>query len=174
MTDAASTQQENDLAPLELIAAFLSQEGWPCEPFGEQMLLRSHFTGSHGTWICYAHYRPEAGQYLFYSVAPQRVPEVLRPAAAEYLTRANWGLVIGNFELDYSDGEVRFKTSIQLDSAPLTATLLRPLIFGNVAVMDKYLPGLQAVIALAQTPAGAIAAIETHSETHNEANERDA
>lgn len=28
----------------------------------------------------------------------------------EYITRANYGLKIGNFEFDYSDGEVRFQS----------------------------------------------------------------
>jgi hypothetical protein len=39
---------------------------------------------------------------------------------------------------------------------------LRPLIYSNVAVMDQYLPGLQAVIGLTQTPGAAISAIETN------------
>ena len=69
-------------------------------------------------------------------------------------------MILGNFELDYTDGEVRFKTSLQLNGTPLTPRLLQPLIFGNVRVMDTYLPGLQAVIALTHTPAGAIQAIE--------------
>ena len=30
---------------------------------------------------------------------------------SEVLVRANWGLSVGNFEIDVSDGEVRFKTS---------------------------------------------------------------
>jgi hypothetical protein len=146
--------------PLEAMVAFLNEQGWPHERMGDQRIVRSHFKGSQGEWICFAHYRPELDQYLFYSVAPLRAPAVLRPAVAEYLTRANWGLILGNFELDYSDGEVRFKTSIQLNGIPLTAALLRPLIFGNVGAMDQYLPGLQAVMGLSQTPSEAINAIE--------------
>ena len=89
-----------------------------------------------------------------------RAPEVLRPAVVEYLTRANWGLVIGNFELDYADGEIRFKTSVQLNEGELHAGLLHPLVYGNLDTMDRYLPGLHAVIALQQTPAEAIRAVE--------------
>ena len=32
----------------------------------------------------------------------------MRPAAAEFVARANFGMVIGNFELDMRDGEVRY------------------------------------------------------------------
>ena len=32
----------------------------------------------------------------------------------EYLTRANYGLTVGNFELDHRDGEIRYKVSINV------------------------------------------------------------
>ena len=37
---------------------------------------------------------------------------------SEYITRANFGLTIGNFEMDFSDGELRFKSSIYCDDVP--------------------------------------------------------
>jgi hypothetical protein len=150
-------------SPLEIMAQFLQHEGWPYEQVGEQMLLRTKFAGSHGEWICYALCQPEGPHYLFYSVAPKRAPAVLRPAVAEYVTRANWGLLNGNFELDYADGEVRFRSSIQLPNTPATNDLLHPLVYGSVAMMELYLPGLEAVMALSMTPLEAINAVEAKS-----------
>jgi hypothetical protein len=158
MTSTASEELSIKPIALEVVAAFLSQEGWPYEEVGG--FLRCRFKGSSGEWTCLAHTIPDSEQCLFYSVAPRRAPEILRPAVAEYLTRANWGLLIGNFELDYGDGEIRYKTSIQLNGTELTGELLHPLIYGNVVAMDKYWPGVEAVIALTQTPLGAINAIE--------------
>ena len=43
-------------------------------------------------------------------VAPVNVKESARPAVAEYLTRINYGLKVGNFEMDFSDGKVRYKS----------------------------------------------------------------
>jgi hypothetical protein len=160
MTNALSELLSGKRPPLEVVAAFLTQEGWPYEELGEQMILRSRFEGSSGEWICFAHYRVDGDQLLFYSVAPHLAPAAVRPALAEYLTRANWGLIIGNFELDYSDGEIRYRTSLQLNGTPLAAELLRPLIYGNVVAMNKYLPGIEAVIAQVQTADEAIAAVE--------------
>ena len=159
MSEAAFNAASNRV-PIETFAQFLINEGWPCEQLGDQLILRTGFQGNNGQWTCFAHCRPEYSQCLFYSVAPVRAPEVLRPAVAEYLTRANWGLIIGNFELDLEDGEVRYKTSIQLEGIDLSDQLLRPLVYGNVEVVDKYLPGLEAVISLTKTPSSAIAAIE--------------
>lgn len=41
-----------------------------------------------------------------------QVPEELRPGVAEFITRANYGLIRGNFEMDFNDGELRYKTTI--------------------------------------------------------------
>ncbi len=149
-----------DLVPLHVVTDFLKAEDWPYRQVGDRTILQTAFQGENGAWLCYANCRSEFGQMLFYSVAPQRVPEEARPAVAEYLMRANWGLMIGNFEMDYHDGEVRCKTSLQLENTVLTVDLLRPLVFDNVVVMDKYLPGLLEVMAGTTTPADAIAAVE--------------
>lgn len=167
MTEAMSgemSEESSDLGvertSLEIVAAFLIAEGWLCEQVVDQPILHTVFEGKSGGWHCFAHCPPEIAQLLFYSVAPLRVAAVLRPAVAEYLTRANWGLLLGNFEMDYSDGEVRYKTCLQFDQTPLTPALLRPLIMGNVAGMDKYLPGLQGILSQEQTPLEAIHAVE--------------
>lgn len=152
--------ETTDLVPLQVVIDFLEAEAWPYRRVGEQTILQTAFQGQNGTWFCYAHCRSEFGQVLFYSIAPEHAPEATRAAVAEYVTRANWGLMIGNFELDYEDGEVRYKTSLQLEETMLTRDLLRPLVFDNVVVMDKYLPGLNAVMVGEQTPLAAIAAIE--------------
>lgn len=150
---------------IAVVASFLLAEGWLCEQVVDQPILHTVFEGKSSTWHCFAHCHPDIAQLLFYSVAPLRIAAVLRPAVAEYLTRANWGLLLGNFEMDYSDGEVRYKTSLQFDQTLLTTALLRPLILNNVAVMDKYLPGLQAIVAQEQTPMEAIAAVENHEDS---------
>lgn len=157
-----NTQGEAQLANLylQVITNFLDQMGWGYEPMGEQMVLRSRVKGKNGEWLCFIHCRADASQCVFYSSAPVRTPEVLRPAVVEYITRANWGLLAGNFEFDYGDGEVRFKTMVDFSGTSLTNELLHALVKGNVSTMDTYLPGLEAVIGLQQTPADAIRTVE--------------
>lgn len=145
---------------LQVITNFLDQMGWGYERVGEQMVLRSRVKGKNGEWLCFIHARPDANQCVFYSSASVRAPEVLRPAVVEYITRANWELLVGNFEFDYGDGEVRFKTTVDFSGTTLTNELLHSLVYGNVKAMDQYLPGLEAVIGLKQTPTEAIRAVE--------------
>ena len=43
------------------------------------------------------------------TVCPIKATEDVRPQVAEYLTRANYGMKIGKFEMDMNDGEVRYQ-----------------------------------------------------------------
>jgi hypothetical protein len=118
------------------------------------------YTGKNGDLRCYAIVRVDLEEFLFYAVAPIKVPEDDRAAVAEYLTRANYGLRIGNFELDYSDGEVRYKSSLDFEGQQLTSDLIRNAIYPAVHTMDRYLPGLLRVTFGGATPHEAIEEVE--------------
>jgi hypothetical protein len=51
---------------------------------------------------------------LVYVIYPERVPEARRPQVMELLTRANYRMTLGNFEMDSGDGEIRFRISLDL------------------------------------------------------------
>ena len=53
--------------------------------------------GENGSWTCYAQTREDDQQFLFYALCPIRAPDKKRAAVAEFITRANYGMVIGNF-----------------------------------------------------------------------------
>jgi hypothetical protein len=78
---------------------------------------------------------------------------------AEFLTRANFGLTIGNFEMDFSDGELHYKTAIDVTGDRLSLPLVENLVQANLVIMDKYLPGIVAVIG-GEHPEAAVANVE--------------
>jgi hypothetical protein len=130
---------------------------------GEPVLLMA-FQGENGKWTCYAKARVEQEQFVFYSICPVNAPENKRLAVAEFLTRANSGMIIGNFELDFADGEIRYKTSIDVDGDTLSSALIKRLVYANVTMMDEYLPGIMSVIYGDVEPKDAIAQIESQPE----------
>jgi hypothetical protein len=144
----------------DAIVAFLQEDGWTFTPMEEQMVLRTGFRGENGQWTCYAQAREEQGQFIFYSVCPVNVPEDRRMPAAEFLTRANYGLFIGNFEMDWSDGEIRYKTSIDVEGDRLSPALVQQMVYANVLMMDRYLPGIMQVLYGNVSPADAVAEAE--------------
>lgn len=62
----------------------------------------------------------------------------MRIDTAELITRLNCSLFLGNFEMDFDDGELRFRTSIIGDNN-ITKMVLGHLIHVNIVSMDANL-----------------------------------
>ena len=145
---------------LDIAATFFKEDNWSFQQFEEEPILRMGFQGDNGQWTCFAMAREEQAQFVFYSVVAVKAPEARRPALAEFLTRANFGLIVGNFELDWDDGEVRYKTSLDVEGDRLTPALVKQMAYANVVTMDRYLPGIMRVIYGNVAPAQALAEID--------------
>jgi len=139
---------------------FFQEDGWKFRQLEDKPILQMGFSGNNGSWMCFAQARDDQQRFAFYSIMESRVPENKRLAVAEYLTRANYGLMIGNFEMDFSDGEVRYKTTIDVEGGQLTPAMVKTMVYVNVLMMDKYLPGIMSVIYGGASPANAIAQVE--------------
>ena len=125
---------------------FFKKDDWFFVPLEEQPVLQMSFQGDSGKWTCYARAREQQRQFLFYSVCSVNAPENKLADVAEFISRANYGMAVGNFELDFNDGEIRYKTSIDVDGNQLNFDFIRSLVYTNVMMMDQYLPGIMSVI----------------------------
>jgi hypothetical protein len=150
MTESAiSTQTEiqDNLSIFEALLKFFQDNNWSFSQHETEPILRMGYQGENGDWNCVARARENPSQLVFYSLCPVNVPSKKRLEIAEFLTKVNYGLIVGNFEMDFQDGEVRYKTySINAENYPLNSEMIGQLIFVNVMTMDKYLPGIMSVI----------------------------
>ena len=144
----------------EEIINFFKNDDWPFVQLSEQTALQISFQGKNGKWNCYARAREEQQQFVFYSICPVNAPEEKRLAVAEFITRANSGMMIGNFELDFNDGEISYKTSIDVEGDRISSAFIKRLVYANVMMMDEYLPGILSVIYGNVSPVDAITQIE--------------
>jgi hypothetical protein len=143
---------------LEEIVSFFTKDDWPYTKIKGEPVLLTAFQGENGKWNCSAKVREEQEQFVFYSICPVNAPDSKRQAVAEFITRANSGMIIGNFELDFADGEIRYKTSIDVQGDFLSFELIKQLVYANVTMMDEYLPGIKSVIESDVEPKDAIRA----------------
>ncbi|NJN81726.1 MAG: YbjN domain-containing protein [Caldilineaceae bacterium] len=139
---------------------FLEESQWSYTQTDDPGLLQMIYFADTASWICYARFREAYGQLVFYSLCPLSVPEPRRPAVAEFITRANYGVMLGAFEMDFEDGEVRCRTGLTVEDVEMSSGLIRPIVIANLAVMARYLPALTAVISSQMTPLDAIREIE--------------
>jgi len=142
-----------------LQAAF-KKAGWKFRVASEQA-VDFEFLSEHGVIEGHANVRERFGQLLVYSQSRYPLPPEYRGAMAEFLTQVNYALPIGNFEMDFRDGLVRFKTSLSLgeDGCQPPLSMIVELVEMNIATMSLYLPGILAVGA-GQEPLKALALVE--------------
>ena len=150
----------NGLQAFETLGDYLREDEWFPRRMDGKYAYSVNYIGKNGELRCYAIIRVDLEQLIFYTIAPIKVPEEVRPALAEFITRANYGMRIGNFELDYSDGEVRYKTSLDVENAELTEALVKNLVYAAVLTMDRYITGMMRVVYGGATPVEAIHEIE--------------
>lgn len=128
------------------VVNFFIEDDWQFAKLETEPSLRLAFQGKNGKWDCYAKAREQQQQFVFYSVSPVNVPENKRLPITEFITRANYGMIMGNFEFDFTTGEIRYKTSIDVEGDNLSFALIKQMVYANVMMMDEYLPGIMAVI----------------------------
>ena len=125
----------------QAVQEFIESEKWICEQL-EDRQVRVVVTGDNGRWTWTAGWNETDTLFISHSFCPVKVPVDRRRAVAEFLTRANYGLTIGNFEMNLDDGTVFFNTRVPLKEDAPTVSLIRELAYCNLSLMDRYLPGL--------------------------------
>jgi hypothetical protein len=145
---------------METVLRFFQEDQWFTKKV-EANLVRTGYRGERGTWVCFASVEEAPPRFLFVSSMGLNIPRPSRPAVMEYITRVNWGLPIGNFEMNLENGEVRFKTSIELSEIRLTLPMVRSLVYINVHTMDHYFPGVVSILTCRISPIAALAKIES-------------
>lgn len=75
---------------------------------------------------------------------------------AEFITRANYGLNNGNFEMDYNDGEIRYKVFVDCEDNMPSKAVIKNSIYLPIMMFQRYGDGLASVIFDVKTPEKAV------------------
>jgi hypothetical protein len=101
--------------------------------------------------------------YVSYPVLAK--DEKMRPAATEFVIRANYGLVIGSFEMDMRDGEIRYHVGHLIGDGPLVDGTICHLFGTSLSTSDRYFPAFMRLLFGGNTAEDAVylAELEMHS-----------
>lgn len=110
----------------------------------ERGIFKLGFSGDHGDVRMVI--AAEADSVRMVSHPGNKVPPASRSAICEAITRANYGMKIGCFEMDMEDGELLFKVCHLTGSLPMDDDTLEHLVFVGPAMMERYLPAFLSVI----------------------------
>ncbi len=103
-------------------------------------LVKIDVEGKRGSWQTYFRVVEEEGLLVIYSIFGYKVSQEKIQDVALLLTDINFGLKIGNFELNRSTGEIYFKTYLDLEGEEVKEEWIEKALLVNIHTMDHYLP----------------------------------
>lgn len=98
-------------------------------------------------------------RYLVYAFLNNRVQRARISEVSEFLHRANFGLINGNFELDFETGGVRYKSFVNAKEAAVSGAIIRESVTVPVVMFGKYGDALLSVMTSRINPEAAIRSI---------------
>lgn len=141
---------------LESVEQFLDGDDWKYQRVDGRSALRFGVSGEHGKLDCLAIADDSRDLLRFYSILPVMAPEPQRHLIAELVTRINYSLLVGNFELDMSDGEIRYKTTADFENVDVSLSVVKNVIYWNISTADRYLPAVMKVLYANLSPETAL------------------
>jgi hypothetical protein len=163
VSEMDSTSPAAPASVYDTIVASLHEQKWIFHEEPAQHRVLIDYASAAGAWSTYAVAFEESRQIAVYGVLPFAVEAAQRDAVVELITRVNFGLIVGNFEIDVDDGEVRYKTSLDFEHGELTTPLLRQLVRANMAMMEHHLQAFVAVAVGKVSVAAALAEVEVEA-----------
>lgn len=108
------------------------------DPEGGVMLV--DMTSEVGSWKMHIQITEadNARLVVIHSQLPAQIPEDNRLKVAELLTRINYDLVVGNFELGMEDGVVLFKTTLDLVDGQITKAMFQRMYDFNGHTFNRF------------------------------------
>ena len=140
---------------MEAVTTFFAGQRWPWVRTDAPPALKVRSIGPAPRWENYAQAKQGDQVFVYYSVCPVQAPPERRAIVATFLCHVNFALLVGAWEMDVDDGEIRFRTSIDLQGDALTEASIARTVIHNHDVMLTWLPSLLDVVSGAQTPQAA-------------------
>ena len=94
---------------LESARNYLEKNEWNFEVLSDHSTIALGFEGVNGEWHCMIQTRELEEQMIFYSSLSENISSNRIETMMRFITMANYRLVVGNFELDVTDGELNYK-----------------------------------------------------------------
>ncbi len=127
---------------IKLIKGFFEAEDWKYDYDEEENVFRSEINMNSVVGSLQIYIFMQEHSYLVYTKLQATAEKSCYEKISEYLHRANYGLRHGNFELDYDDGEIRYKIFVDFENSELSKDVVARSIFIPVFMFDRYGRGL--------------------------------
>lgn len=114
--------------------------------FQSEDLIKFDVEGENGGWPIYLKLIEEERLALVYSIVNNKTPYDKLNDMAIFLTKLNFGLKTGNFELNMDTGEIHFKTYVEMLNEDEDEKYLERAIMHNIFAVDHYLTEIMRIM----------------------------
>jgi protein-tyrosine phosphatase len=141
---------------LQIVERTFEGEGWKYQRLPGVTLLVSTLA-LMGTDVPLVLTTQEAAQRLVVTADTKvYAPQASRAAVGELLHRLNWNQVLGAFDMDLSDGQVRYRVAIDVEGGTLAATMVKNMVATGVGAVVQFGAAIAAVANLGVAPLEAL------------------
>jgi hypothetical protein len=154
-------------SPFGTVKEFLDGRNYTYSASEENQRIGLSMCGRHADYRFVLRITNEGEFFQITANYPLRIRDVkFRPSVAELLTRANYAMLLGKFEMDMEDGELRFHLSQVIEEGRLEVSTVEKLFLTCLHTLDRYFPALMQHIHAGYTPGDAIfhAELDIHAE----------
>jgi len=150
--------QDDDAAPVEMLAALFEARGWPVEYVSDDEIS----TEVKGSWSAYqlqAIWRVEDHVLQILCLPDIRIPDSKRTPMHEALALINEQMWLGHFDVWSNGGVLLYRHGVMLgDDGLLSPGQAQAIVEAALAECDRFYPVFQFIVWGDKTPAEALAA----------------
>ena len=144
---------------LPIVIAALDDRGWTYTTNEELGLLTFGVSGEHAGYNCALFADDETRLVTMIAQSALRIPLEERGPACEMLMRVNHGLMFGGFDIDFADGEVRYKVSVDVEGGTLGVPAVHSMITVALDMYELWYAPLMKVVYGGVSPEHAVAEV---------------
>ena len=131
---------------IDAVRDWLDQDDWRYEFDAEETLIRLNLTLTSKIKKAHIVFLFKEDCYTLYATAPINGDTDDLTELNKFIAMANYGLRNGNFELDFRDGEIRYKTFVNCDGLEtLPEEIIKDSVLAACFTLDRYGDGLAAL-----------------------------
>ncbi len=141
---------------LKILCDILAADGWRFNLDQRNEIVQLEVRGVNANLRLIVYVDEEQESFLCNTHTNLKIPYAKRLQICEFMNRVNYEMVNGNFEMDMEDGEIRYRTSLDLSGAEASKDQILNLIWNGAQSFDTFFPGMMELLYENCTPEQAV------------------
>lgn len=130
----------------QILYDILNENGWEFDYDTKNEIIRFEIHGVNADFHAFLLVDEEQESLLCNTHIDQKIPHSKRLEVCDFMSRVNYELANGNFEMDMDNGEIRYRTYLDLSDAKPSKEQILNIVWNGVLGFDTYYPGLMRLV----------------------------